>query len=70
MYIGDSYRYSKPAKIIQKDMFVCAGSGFKGKPKKEKKNEKKERKEKIKHSRKYIKIGKAESAANTRKLRT
>ena len=25
MYIGDSYRYSKPAKIIQKDMFVCDG---------------------------------------------
>ena len=42
MHIGDSYTYSKPAKIMQKDMFVCAGSGFKGKP--EKKNKKKERK--------------------------
>ena len=39
-------------------MFVCACSGFKGKPKKKKK------KEKIKHPRKYIKIGKAESATN------
>ena len=43
-------------------MFVCAGSGFKGKPKKKKKE-----KEKIKHPRKYIKIGKAESATNKRK---
>ena len=42
-------------------MFVCAGSGFKGKPKKKKK------KEKIKHRRKYIKTGKAESATNKRK---
>ena len=42
-------------------MFVCAGSGFKGKRKK--KNKEKE-KEKIKHPRKYIKIGKAESATN------
>ena len=40
-------------------MFVCACSGFKGKPKKKKK-----KKEKIKHPRKYIKIGKAESATN------
>ena len=46
-------------------MFVCAGSGFKGKPKKKKKE-----KEKIKHPRKYIKIGKAESATNKRKWRT
>ena len=44
-------------------MFVCAGSGFKGKPKKKKEKEK----EKIKHPRKYIKIGKAESATNKRK---
>ena len=43
-------------------MFVCAGSGFKGKPKKKKKE-----KEKIKHPRKYIKTGKAESATNKRK---
>ena len=43
-------------------MFVCAGNIFK--PKK-----KKERKEKIKHPRKYIKIEKAESAANKRKWR-
>ena len=41
-------------------MLVYAGSGFKGKPKKKKK-------EKIKHPRKYIKIGKAESATNKRK---
>ena len=41
-------------------MFVCAGSGFKGKPKKKKKK----KKEKIKHPRKYIKTGKAESATN------
>ena len=47
-------------------MFVCAGSGFKGKPKKKKKTKEKE-KEKIKHPRKYIKIGKAESATNKRK---
>ena len=46
-------------------MFVCAGSGFKGKPKKKKK--KKKKKEKIKHPRKYIKTGKAESATNKRK---
>ena len=46
-------------------MFVCAGSGFKGKPKK-----KKRKKEKIKHPRKYIKTGKAESATNKRKWRT
>ena len=46
-------------------MFVCAGSGFKGKRKK-KKNKEKE-KEKIKHPRKCIKIGKAESATNKRK---
>ena len=46
-------------------MFVCAGSGFKGKPKKKKEKEKE--KEKIKHPRKYIKIGKAESATNKRK---
>ena len=45
-------------------MFVCACSGFKGKPKKKKK------KEKIKHPRKYIKIGKAESATNKLKWRT
>ena len=45
-------------------MFVCAGSGFKGKRKK--KNKEKE-KENIKHPRKYIKIGKAESATNKRK---
>ena len=44
-------------------MFVCAGSGFKGKPKKKKEKEK----EKIKHPRKCIKIGKAESATNKRK---
>ena len=50
-------------------MFVCAGSGFKGKPKKKKKNKEKE-KEKIKHPRKYIKIGKAESATNKRKWGT
>ena len=42
-------------------MFVFAGSVFKGKPKKKK------GKEKIKHPRKYIKIEKAESAANKRK---
>ena len=46
-------------------MFVCAGSGFKGKRKK-KKNKEKE-KEKIKHPRKYIKIGKAGGATNKRK---
>ena len=45
-------------------MFVCAGSGFKGKPKKKKR---KKKKEKIKHPRKYIKTGKAESATNKRK---
>ena len=42
-------------------MFVCAGSVFKGKPKKKKKKE---------HPRKYIQIEKAESAANKRKWRT
>ena len=45
-------------------MFVCAGSGFKDKPKKKKR---KGKKEKIKHPRKYIKTGKAESATNKRK---
>ena len=45
-------------------MFVCAGSGFKGKRKK--KNKEKE-KGNIKNPRKYIKIGKAESATNKRK---
>ena len=48
-------------------MFVCAGSGFKGKPKKKKKKNKEKEKEKIEHPRKYIKIGKAESATNKRK---
>ena len=51
MYIGDNYRYSKPAKIIQKDMFVCAGSGFKDKPKKKKKRKKERKKEKKKKKR-------------------
>ena len=37
MYIGDSYKYSKTENIIQKDMFVCAGGGFKDKPKKKRK---------------------------------
>ena len=50
-------------------MFVCAGSGFKGKPKKKNKKQK-QKKEKIKHPRKYIKTGKAESATNKRKWRT
>ena len=42
-------------------MFVCVGNVFKPKKKR------KERKKKIKHPRKYIKIEKAESAANKRK---
>ena len=50
-------------------MFVCAGSGvvvLRANRKKKKRKGKKE-KEKIKHPRKYIKTGKAESATNKRK---